>query len=471
MVGRTRTLGLLLAVALAGCLTPEAPQVGPDETVLPLPQFLPPVAVSLEDPGAEPVVAVAPDGTIYVEGVGATAVTTIQGRPVRTNVNKVWRSTDSGETWTDITPQGPGQERSNDGFLAVAEDGTVYAANVFSLTFQVYRSDDRGDTWTLLNVPRLPLLMHRHWILPVGKETLHMSIESFPPEYGTYLAGQPTPVDPLDTPNHGMWYTRSEDRGETWTHPVQIDPNVNFAGQGNMVADAEGQCLFVIRYEEPGRTAYEHRFEEGNWYLIASHDGGDTWERTEMFPLTSELAAAIPATGLDSKGTLYAVWSQEWNGTSRIHYSYSSDMGQTWATPRQLDVGNGTHAMPWMSARDPGVLGVHWYQADDEGRASRISAPWFVDYALIEGADTPTPLVRKTRVTPDAIHDGNICAKGPACNIAEGEDRTLLDYPWSVFGPDGTAHLVFASTNWNRPSAFAVFAQEAAPLALAGAAS
>lgn len=452
------TLVLGSALALSGCLAwdgdPSGGLVADQPLSLP-PQFLPPVAVSREWPGAEPVVAVAQDGTIYSEGVG-------RHPNLATNVNKVFRSRDGGTTWQDITPPGPGQERSNDGFVAVGNGETVYAANVFSLTFQVYRSNDRGDTWTPLNVPRLPALMHRHWILPVGATRVHVAVEALPPGFGPYLVGQRPPADAPSTPNEGLWFFRSDDRGQTWTTPVQIDPIVNFAGQSTMVASADGSTLFVARFEEKSAPRYEPTYTQGHWYLLASTDGGVTWQRREMFDLTSELSTAVPALALDDAGTLYFAWSQLANSTSVVYYASSKDGGRSWSVPYLLSSESRTAAMAFVGAPGPpGVLAVMWYTAEVRGPASLVDAPWHVDYADLEAADTSRPIVQSTRVTPEPVHKGNVCAKGPACRGTE--DRRLLDYPWMDFGPDGSAHLVFASTSWDKPSAFAMFARERVP--------
>lgn len=366
---RPRLAGLLaLAAFAAGCTTPAPPA----DTGLPSPdlgaalRLLGPVAISTEAPGAEPVIAVASDGTLFVEGVGGIEA----AAGARTNVNKAWRSTDEGATWRDVTPPGLGQERSNDGFVAVGNGDTVYVANVASLTFQVFRSDDLGDTWVPLEPVRLPLLMHRHWIVPHGPSTLHVVVEALPP-------GFVAPPAAGLTPNEGLWYVRSDDRGDTWSVPVRIDPVVNFAGQGNLVVSADGRRLYVLRYEDEGGA--QPRYEAGLWYLMASEDGGASWERLDAFPLTTELAAAVPSLALDGADTLFMVWSQEVAGTSRLHLARTVDGGRTWSAPFVFGDPQGTQAMPWTDAKGFGRLAVVWYAADVQGTAASVDAPWFVD--------------------------------------------------------------------------------------------
>lgn len=444
-----RLLALALALLLSGCVsTPAGPQDA-SQTVNATMRFHPAVAVSKDAPGAEPVIAALPDGTLFVQGVGSDGTQ---------NVNKVFRSTDQGKTWTDVTPPGPGTDRSNDGFVAVGNGGSVYASNVFSLTLQMFRSDDKGATWIPLDVPHLPAIMHRHWTLPTGASTVHLSMEALPPWYLPYVAGQKPPQGIPATPNEGMWYMRSDDKGQTWTTPVQIDPNVNFAGQGNMVASADGKFLAVLRYEEKQSPRDAPTYEKGHWYLVLSEDGGSTWQRRDAFDLTSELAAALPSTALDAQGNLYAAWSQETNGASRLHLAVSRDHGKTWTTGT-LETGlAGAQAMPWLAAKGNGTLGLMWYQASLPGRASKINATWDGVYADLTVPATGAPQVGTPVVVAPALHKGNVCAKGPACGA--GEDRRLLDYPWIVFGPKGEADLVFASTAWEHPSAFSVVATE-----------
>jgi hypothetical protein len=438
-----RSLALAAALALlAGCVQPPSEPSGSGATAG---AFKLPVPVSKTAPGGEPVVAVASDGTIYVEGVGGTG---------NGNVNKIHRSTDDGATWKDVTPPFSGEQRSNDGFVAVGNKDSVYAANVFSLTFQVFRSDDKGTTWAPLDVPRVPTLMHRHWIVPVGERTVHVAVEALPPAFAPYLAGQKPPQEVTGTPNEGLWYFRSDDKGQTWSVPQHIDPIVNFAGQGNMVVSPDGKSLFVPRYEEASK--FSPTYTSGKWYLLSSKDGGASWKRSDMFPLTSELSTAVPSLSMDDAGTLYFAWSQAVGNVSRVQYAFSKDAGATWSAPRAVPGATGTNAMAWGIARPgAGNLSLVWYSADADGTASKVNASWYVDHATITGADTDAPLANVTRLTPDPVHEGNICARGPACSGKE--DRRLLDYPWMQVGPDGREHIVFPSTKWDRPSSFAVY--------------
>lgn len=444
-----RTLVLVVTILAAGCLGSQPAPLLPTDPLSMGPSFALPVSVSLDAPGSEPVIAVTDDGTIFIEGVGARRV----GGQANENINKVWRSTDNGRTWQDVTPQGLGQEGSFDGFLATGNGGRVYAVNVAALTFELYRSDDNGATWTPLPAPRVPVAMHRNWIVPVGEATLQVVMEALPPSF--LVPGAPS------NPNEGLYYFRSDDRGVTWTTPRQIDPIVNFAGQGNLAVDSTGKKLYVVRYAD---AVDPPTYEAGHWYLLVSEDAGATWERREMFDLTSELASAVMPIAVDPAGTLYFAWSAMKDGTSTLRLTDSKDGGRTWSTPIDVAPGRGAQSMVWIDVRGVGELGVVWYATDTVGSAVKVDADWFVDYAFITGAGTPTPRTDVVRLTPERIHHGNICAKGPACG--SDEDRRLLDYPWIDFGTDGRAHTVFASTEWTNPSAFAVYAGEKTPFGL-----
>lgn len=452
---RAWTLVLVVALVTAGCVGTDTGPVDDDDSPGSLDEgrVAGPFNVSSTQPGSEPVVDVGPDGTIYVEGVGA--IPEAEGETSR-NVNRVFRSTDDGETWTDVTPPAVANQSSNDGYVAVGPDGAVYAANVFGLTFQVFKSTDQGDSWTPVNIPRIPALMHRHWIAPLADGEVHVTVEALDPGAATILAGQPSLEGTVDTEvNTGMYYTRSTDGGETWTEPTRIDPQINYVGQSNMVVSQDGEQLYVARYEEDEDQPNAYDYEDGTFYLLASEDGGDTWERRDLVALEGQSGTALTNLALDEDGTLYFTWSEGTDGRAVTQLAVSQDGGGSWQET-QIDLSSGTQAMPFAKALAPGRLGVLWYDAHVDGMPGEVDADWHVHYAEVTDAATASPSIEAVRLT-GTVHEGNVCVLGPACS--GDQDRRLLDYVWVEEGPEGQAHLAWASTMWDQPSAFPVYAQ------------
>ncbi len=453
MVAATRNgLVLVLALLLSGCLAGPDDGEGEDDASAPA-LFEEPVTVSDRWPGGEPVVAVAPDGTLYYEGIGAAQ--TDEGTR---NMNFVWRSTDDGGNWTQITPPAVMRESTNDGFVAVGPDGSVFAANVFGLTYHVFRSTDQGENWEPLNVPRLPALMHRHWISAHPDGLVHMTVEALDPGAVPVLIGGPTFEDLPASPNRGFYHMVSEDNGDTWSVPQRIDESINYAGQSTMAVSADGQEIYVMRYRESGREPLDYTYEDGEYFLLASGDAGQTWQTLDAFPLVGTMGSALTSLVLDAGGRLSFIRSEAINGTNRVLIDMSMDGGSSWdrLVP---ELGSGSQAMPIGASAAPDTLGVLWYEADSGGLTGEIDATWHMRYARMDGLGNDSLAVTTADVS-EPVHEGDICVAGPACTEREG-DRRLLDYPWVAFGSDGRPHIAFASTLWDRPSAYPLYARGA----------
>lgn len=432
------TIAVLVGLALvaAGCLGSSGPgeitPTGGDGTTEPStgPWFHPPVNVSDERPGAEPMLGVAPDGTIFLTGTGPGQRLTPEDAPLSAYrpTQTIWRSADDGQSWEDVTPELPPTTHTGgvDNVLTVAPDGTVYYLNAAGATQHMVRSTDAGDTWDPLPLPPFPAPMHRAWIVADDQGQVHVASES------------------LATLNN--WHLGSQDRGTTWGPPTPIHEDPGF---GSDLAMGPDGTLYLARTSLAAATPAE----EDTWDLLVSTDGGTTWERRTMFPQEAELTGSWQSLEVGPDGTLYMVWAQMHEGTSLVHYAYSTD-GQTWSQPRPVAPVAGSQTLPWLDVRGPGELGVVWYAADQEGPPGEVDARWYVDYASVTGASTDDPTVQTTRVTPWPVHVGEICTAGPFCQ----GDRDLLDFTWVEFGPDGRAHLAFASTMWDKASAFPVVA-------------
>lgn len=449
---RGPVLLLALIAVTAGCLAtdgdpPSPTEPGGDGAAEDESGFPPAVNVSKEHSGAEPVVDVTSEGTILVQGQGFDEPPTFQdyAYPGDSTQNRVWRSTDGGETWTDVSPPGRGRNASCDAHLAVAPDDTVYAANCFIVGFPaptempLYRSEDEGDTWTELTEPPFPPDVHRMWLVPKPGGVLHLAVES---QY----------------PDGGLYYLVSQDRGETWEGPIPVDEETLWGSE--LAVDAENGRLYAARlaHEADPEDEEDRINHTGPFYLRASSDGGRTWDRHRVAEIDERFATQAwqPLT-LGPEGTLYLAWAETEDGRAVVHYTYSTDQGRTWQDPVALTQIDGTQTLVWAQARGPGQLALTYYQADEAGVPAEVNASWYAGYALVDDADTSRPNVTTERVTTWPVHDGAICTEGASCQ-QEREDRRLLEFTGVAFGPEGRAHTVFASTKWDGYNGFPVYA-------------
>jgi photosystem II stability/assembly factor-like uncharacterized protein len=135
----------------------------------------------------------------------------------------LWKSTDSGDTWTEITQQ-PGFATGLIGKIGVAASparaGRVWAIVEAKEQPGLYRSDDFGETWTLINEEAS--LRQRPW-------------------YYCHIYADPRDADTVYILNLAMW--KSTDGGKTFVevgtphgdnHDLWIDPhNSRRLVQGN----------------------------------------------------------------------------------------------------------------------------------------------------------------------------------------------------------------------------------------------
>lgn len=446
----------LLAVLLltAGCLSPGDPPSDDTDTVAdaqqpPWTTFRSPVNVSSDTPGAEPVLATASDGTLFIQGLGFQRELTAGGflQEYRTP-NQLWRSTDDGATWREVTPPDLGGNASADGFVAVGNEDTVYLANALGPyvppprrgmqappspghTLQLFRSTDLGDTWERLVAPQVPGDVHRMWLVPEGDQTIHLTQAT--------LGASP------DT--RPLYYARSDDRGDTWTAPTLVHETRSV---GSDLALGPGGNLYIVIWTPDGETDFE---------LARSTDGGASFEALPMVDGGPREGFASSWQSLEAgpNGTLTFVWAQADDGPAQVRYTVSTDQGETWTTPRTVAERPGDQMLPWSSATGPGGLDVVWIQkVTTEGS----NATWYPTLARLTGLGSGASSASIERLSAWPIHEGEVCVS--AYCSGEGGSRAMLDFSWIEQGPNGLAHAAFTSTR-AEANAVPVYVGETAP--------
>jgi len=178
----------------------------------------------------------------------------------------------------------------------------------------------------------------------------------------------------------------------------------------------------------------------------------------------------FPTMAIDKAGNLYAVWEQapinssgQVIGDTVLNYSFSTDQGNTWAAPIQIQTSGspvGTlhnNVFAWAVAGDDGRVDIAWYGTPgvapnpSNGPDSCAACDWslWMVQTLNGHAATPT-------FTAPILASEHFIHRGTMNTLIGGQngDRTLGDFLQLRMGPNGEAEIGYADSN-NVDEAFA----------------
>ncbi len=289
-----------------------------DQTLIPGYRGGPPSVLTGYGIAGDPVVVFDSDGNCYMAGLAARRKQVSPFRPFQ-KMSCIWvaRSTDGGETWGQVRTVATSITAVNfhdkEWITADPSDGTIYVTwTVFNFLaaseIVCARSDDGGLTWNDYRV-----------ISEItGGETQTQ---------GSY------PVVDDDGVLHVVWigygpdkirYSRSSDRGQTFSTPIDVSP------------------LTPLPYQMPPHTY-----------------------RTPTMP-----AMAVDRSDTNSSGSLYITWPDSTGGDGDIMLSHSRDGGDSWSEPVRVNndtAGNGAHQFfPSVSVSPQGYVCLIFYDMRDD---------------------------------------------------------------------------------------------------------
>jgi hypothetical protein len=300
----------------------------------------------------------------------------------------VARSTDGGRTW-DAPVSLPGTVGSNvntwDPAIAVAPDGTVYAAFMLARNGQYYpvvdASFDHGVTFPQSSplIPPDPKNWGDRDFIAVGPDGAVYVTWDYGPERTsvTYICASNGSCA-FATGDLNVVMQKSTDGGKTWSSMSYISPGFPASGGDSapLVVEPDGRIDVLYQgYQITNTTTYA--MNPAYSYFTSSTDGGATWSApVTVGPQAGTMSLAEwwidGDIGIDTAGDLYAAWDTQGtdpdgsaNDTGWL--SYSTDHGAHWsppiqATPDQLNVphimevtggGSGTAHVSWLSDSNP----------------------------------------------------------------------------------------------------------------------
>jgi hypothetical protein len=333
----------------------------------------------------EPLVTVAPDGTTYFS-------------PTR----KLFRSTDDGATWADISPPvtAAPPATSTDTSVSVAPDGTLWWTRFwpFAGPTLACRSTDRGDSWSCNDVA-IGGVTDRMWIVGVSAQEAYLqTMEAMvQPVWARTTDGGTTWLPTAAAETHG-WngsLTRDHGTGQVW----QVLRTFG-SGQPWSTTDGAGEARLLL-----------FRVDGAQGQLVPTETGVPM---ADAFPAMSAVDGVLWLAGetADSVGSRHPVAAR------------STDGGTTW-TRFALPTSSASVTFTSIAAGARGRVAVAFYGSDRAGDPQRNGGQW--DLHVVETSDggAATPAWTET-VVARGIHTGSICA-GVAC-AEQGDDPVARDF-------------------------------------------
>jgi photosystem II stability/assembly factor-like uncharacterized protein len=298
-------------------------------------------------------------------GGRAGTVTGVPGNPnlyyMGTAGSGVWRTTDGGGTWANITDKyfggsiGAVAVSESDPNVLYAGEGEQTVRGNVSSGFGVWKSQDAGKTWA-----NVGLKDSRH----IGRIRIHPKNPDL-----VYVAAMGDIYKPTEM--RGVY--RSKDGGQHWDRVLFANKD---AGAVDLILDPTNPRILYASTWNVRRTPYSFSSGGPGSGLWKSTDGGDTWadiSRAEGLPTGTLGIIGVAVSPVNSQ-RVWALVEAEKGGLFR-----SEDGGQHWA---KLTDDRNLRQRAWYYTRiyaDPKdadvlyVMNVSYHKSKDGGRTFAAS--------------------------------------------------------------------------------------------------
>jgi hypothetical protein len=327
------------------------------------------------------------------------------------------RSIDGGRTFgTPISVPGSVGSNVNvwDPVVTVAPDGTVYAAFMIAKSSQYYpvvaASFDHGITF-----PQVASLVPpdaKNWgdrpFIAVGPDgAVYVTWDYGPNRTSiTYICATNGSCA-FATGDLNVVIQKSTDRGQKWGAMVHVSPGFPASGGDSapLLVEPNGRLdLSYQGYHITNTTTYT--MDPANTYFTSSLDGGATWSTPVLLgppALTMSLSEwwIDGAISSDSAGNLYVTWDTQ--GSEDAGWlSFSTDHGKSWSALVRVtgSDGNAVHIME-VAGGGGGIAYVSWL-TDASGAYQLYVRP----YSIVKGWLT-TPILVSTQPGDVSVWPGD----------------------------------------------------------------
>jgi hypothetical protein len=412
----------------------------------------------------------------------------------------IWHSLDGGKTfkWVVGATALEGKVTTcfggGDTEIGVDSAGHLYFADLTLANFSTSRSDDRGATFTCSNTGVPDAVVDRQWYAfdgdPTNGGSIYLTNDEFaqaPASCGSVTNFAQNIVVMYRSPVAGAaGATAGIEFGppNKVSNPLGCDEGIMGNNEVSPVATTLGQPTGVPGQFAVLPTPVKHvfvihddallnRILIGRCFPVAfgppvpnvSDPSGLNCVDLPVANLgsTNKTGANFPTMAIDKAGNLYAVWEQapintngKVIGDTVLKYSFSTDQGNTWAAPIQINTSGspvGTlhnNVFAWMVAGGDGRVDIAWYGTPgvapkpSNGPDSCNTCDWslWMVQTLNGHAAVPT-------FTAPILASEHFIHRGSMSTLIGGQngDRTLGDFLQLRVGAKGEAEISYADSN------------------------
>jgi hypothetical protein len=184
-------------------------------------------------------------------------------------------------------------------------------------------------------------------------------------------------------------------------------------------------------------------------WVAVSIDGGLTFTDHLIYENPSQTTTydhQFPSIAIDRSGVVYAAFTDNTN----TFYSFSTDFGNTWSKPQQVNSGAAKTAIfPWITAGN-GAVDIVYYGSSFASPGVvpdnfPDSALWYVYFAQNLQATVLGSGFTQVQASAGVIHHGAVCESGAACT---GNRDLLDDFGVAASPTTGLAAIIYTDDQY-----------------------
>jgi hypothetical protein len=363
-----------------------------------------------------------------------------------------WKSSDGGLHYTYLGEPDAGSTSNNTGFAPGGGDTdlatapvknaaghyNVYVASLSLANVDVSTSTNGGATWTLNPTGATIPGDDREWIAADGASKVCISYH----DVATFN------IDVDCSYDAGTAFTQLGDAIDT-AHAYNINNNEI----GNLMIDPKSHIIYQtfsgidqadVACSEQGTCGFHVV------YMAASTDGGRTFTDYKVYDNPNNQVSyghQFVNVSVDRAGNVYSVYNDNHN----LYYSFSTNHGQTWTGPFQINKSPSVTAIfPWSAAGDAGKIDVAWYGTsyyDGTNPPDNYpsSAAWYVYFAQNLSATTAGSSFTQAQASP-IVHSGGVCESGISCT---GNRDLYDDFGVAASPVTGLASIIYSDDQYD----------------------